>query len=258
MKVALPKVNKQLGQHYLTSQKVISQIVNTKPVNAEAILEIGPGPAIISKFLNELKLPMYFLEKDHRFIPYLEPLVENDHIFLDDALLFDLNKLPQHDWWIVSNLPYNVGVPITLRLFQYPAAKYLTLMMQKEVTEKFHPRTKNDMNSLHVLTKCFFNVSKVCHVSPGSFSPPPKVDSEVLYFERLKTPLVPLNEWDKLEKFLRILFAHRRKQIMGVLKGSFSADLVENILNKLNIPPQQRAHSLELGHVIQLYKNFNP
>ena len=45
---------------------------------------------------------------------------------------------------------------------------------------------------------------------------------------------------------------------MGVLKGSFSADLVENILNKLNIPPQQRAHSLELDHVIQLYKNFNP
>ena len=258
MKIQLPKTNKLLGQHYLTSQEVISQIVGAKPLNCDAILEIGPGPAIISKFLSQLNLPFYVLEKDERFIPYLEPYVPPEQIFLDDALTFDLGKLPDQHFWVVSNLPYNVGVPITLRLFQFTNAKYLTLMMQKEVTQKFHPRSKDEMNSLHVLTKCFFNVSKVCHVSPGSFSPPPKVDSEVLHFERLETPLLPLSEWSSLEKFMRILFAHRRKQIMGVLRGAFDSEKVEKILNSLNISPQQRAQSLELEHVIQLYKSFNP
>src|SRR5690606_31558120 len=119
----------------------------------------------------------------------------------------------------VSNLPYNVSVPLTLSFLRVPEIKNMTLMYQKEVAEKILPKDpRNAMGSLHALTVSQFDVSHVVHAPPGAFVPPPKVDSLVLNFRRKEVPLVPLERVDVFEEFLRLVFAQRRKQLGGILK----------------------------------------
>src|SRR5665647_728814 len=95
--------------------------------------------------------------------------------------------------WLVSNLPYNVSVPLTLSFLRIPEIKYMTLMYQKEVAEKILPKDlRNSMGSLHVLNLTQFEISHVVNAPPGAFLPPPKVDSQVLQFKRREIPLIGL------------------------------------------------------------------
>jgi 16S rRNA (adenine1518-N6/adenine1519-N6)-dimethyltransferase len=262
VKHAFPSANKKLGQHFLVSQKVIQAIVGSRPPEHDAILEIGPGPAVITKPLSEIKMPLHVIEMDDRFVPNLKELMPEENILLKDMLEVDLDTLPwmkkYHHWWVVSNLPYNVGVPITLKLFRSKSCEHLTLMMQKEVALKFLPREPKEMNSLQALSHFFFHVERVIHVPPGAFVPPPQVDSEVLAFHRLKDPLVPLEEWNEVEAFFRILFAHPRKQIGGILKKSFPQFDFDQVFRDIMIPKEIRAEALNLKEVKQLYVAFRP
>lgn len=80
--------------------------------------------------------------------------------------------------------------------------------------------------------------------------PPPKVDSQVLGFKR-KAPDIPLVEIDKFERFLRLVFGQRRKQLAGVLKASYPK--TEEIMISLSIDPRIRAEALTYNQVIDLY-----
>ena len=116
-----PKANKKLGQHYLNNQDTIKKICHDFVKDASAIIEIGPGPATLSKELASSKLPFYMIEKDERFLEILNQLIPRPTIINADALeldfsteIFDKN-LNIDNFWLVSNLPYNVGVPIMLK-----------------------------------------------------------------------------------------------------------------------------------------------
>jgi 16S rRNA (adenine1518-N6/adenine1519-N6)-dimethyltransferase len=135
----------------------------------------------------------------------------------------------------------------------------MTLMFQKEVADKVFPfsTTKNFMSSLLVLSQSYFDCKLLCKVPPGAFTPPPKVDSAVLTMMRRETPLVPLNEFRKLEKFLRILFSQKRKQLGGVLKSSFDANHIASVFEELKIPLSIRAEALSLEQVLDLYRKLS-
>ena len=137
-----PKANKKLGQHYLNNQVTIDKICHDFEGKYDIILEIGPGPATLTKDLVKKDKEVFLIEKDERFIEILKNLVPTPTIFNEDALEFDLeNKLNGRESsiiWLVSNLPYNVGTPILIKYMQVPQIKYLTLMFQKEVAQKVY------------------------------------------------------------------------------------------------------------------------
>ena len=67
-KLELPLANKSLGQHFLKDQNVISRICSDFKGQAEAIVEIGPGPGILTESLairaKEENIP-FFIFHDH-------------------------------------------------------------------------------------------------------------------------------------------------------------------------------------------------
>lgn len=266
IKLELPKADKSLGQHFLRDQNVIDKICNDFSGEAQAIVEIGPGPGILTEFLAKRseaeKLPFFVIEKDERFPEYLVQFISTDQITLTDALAVHLSaffkekSIDQKKIWLVSNLPYNISTPLLVNFLQAPEIKYMTLMFQKEVADKVFPfsTTKNFMGSLLALTQTYFDCALLCKVSPGAFNPPPKVDSAVLTMVRRETPLVPLSEFHALEKFLRLLFSQKRKQLGGLLKSSFPMPLIESSFNSLSIPLTIRAEALTLEQVIALYR----
>jgi 16S rRNA (adenine1518-N6/adenine1519-N6)-dimethyltransferase len=261
----LPLADKSLGQHFLRDSKIIQDICNNFKNTAEAIVEIGPGPGILTEHLAQHKLPFVVIEKDERFPPYLEQFISSNQITITDALKINLSTFVQEQniadkkIWLVSNLPYNVGSPLLINFIQTPEIKFMTLMFQKEVADKVFPfaTTKNFMSSLLVLTQSYFECELLCKVPPGAFTPPPRVESAVLSMVRRDIPLVPLNEFKKLEKFLRLVFGQKRKQLGGILKSAYDIQKIEQIFKEENILLSIRSEALSLDQVLALYRKFS-
>ncbi|MFA6238208.1 MAG: 16S rRNA (adenine(1518)-N(6)/adenine(1519)-N(6))-dimethyltransferase RsmA [Bacteriovorax sp.] len=263
-RLELPTADKSLGQHFLRDQNVIKTICSDFADKAEAIVEIGPGPGILTEHLASIGLPFFAIETDTRFGVYLEQFISADQITMADALQIQLSTffkkkgIDGKKIWLVSNLPYNIASPLLIKFLQAPEIKFMTLMFQKEVADKVFPfaTTKNFMCSLSVITQSYFDCKLLLKVPPGAFTPPPKVDSAVLTMERRDEPLVPLSEFSVLEKFLRLMFSHRRKQLGGVLKSYYLPAKIHKSFELLDIPLTIRAEALTLSQSLELYREF--
>ncbi|MCM2350715.1 MAG: 16S rRNA (adenine(1518)-N(6)/adenine(1519)-N(6))-dimethyltransferase RsmA [Bacteriovoracaceae bacterium] len=254
-----PMANKSFGQHFLSSPTVISKITSPLPEGIDAIVEIGPGPAVLTPHLAKYNVPLFVIEMDERFVELLAPVVGAEHIFRQDALEFDWKAfLDKHGFksiWLVSNLPYNVSVPLTLSFLRIPEITHLTLMYQKEVAQKILPNDpRNAMGSLHAICRSQFELKHVVYAPPGAFVPPPKVDSQVLGFKRKEHSDIPLSNIDAFEKYLRLVFGQRRKQLGGILKNEWGADAALERLGQAKLDPQIRAEALSYDDVINLFK----
>ncbi len=254
-----PEANKSFGQHFLNSPSVIGKITSPVPADIDGIVEIGPGPAVLTPHLAAYGKPLFVIEMDERFVEILAPVVGREKIYRQDALEFNwsdfLAQQGLRSIWLVSNLPYNVSVPLTLSFLRIPEITHMTLMYQKEVAQKILPNDpRNAMGSLHVMCLSQFELKHVVYAPPGAFVPPPKVDSQVLGLKRRATPLVPLESIDEFEAFLRPVFGQRRKQLGGLLKSQVGAEKAQRILASAGVNPQVRAEALTLEQVLALFE----
>src|SRR5690606_19490147 len=136
-----------------------------------------------------------------------------------------------------------------------PQITYMTLMFQKEVGEKTYlqDNKKNQMNSLLALSLTYFETKQLCKVLPGAFAPPPKVDSVVVSYQRKKKPLISFDEFHQFEKFLRLIFSQKRKQLQGILKNQMTKNLLDELWQKTDILPSVRAEALSLSEIHHLF-----
>lgn len=256
-----PMANKSFGQHFLSSSTVINKITSPLPAGVDAIVEIGPGPAVLTPFLAKYNVPLFVIEMDERFVELLTPIV-GEKIYRQDALEFNwkefLQKYKFKSIWLVSNLPYNVSVPLTLSFLRIPEISHMTLMYQKEVAQKILPNDpRNAMGSLHSLCLSQFQLSHVVYAPPGAFVPPPKVDSQVLNFKRKENPDIPLSQIDKYESYLRLIFAQRRKQLGGILKKEWGTERALECLSAAGLDPQIRSEALSYQEVLKLFAVYS-
>ncbi len=260
----LPKADKDLGQHFLRDQKVIQTITEDYKNEADVIVEVGPGPAILSQHLVKHGLPYFFIEKDERFHEQLDPIVPEENRNFTDAVKFnwpefiEKHNLQDKKIWLVSNLPYNVSSPLFFSFVKVPQINLMTLMFQKEVGEKTYIRQneKNQMSSILSIAINYFQTKQLIKVHPGAFSPPPKVESIVVSYKRHDSPVVPLDEYKKFESFLRSTFQQRRKQLGSVLKSIIPKEKKEEFFSKANVEPTLRAEALSLEQIYALYDSF--
>ena len=257
-----PMANKSFGQHFLNSPTVIKKITSPLPAGVDAIVEIGPGPAVLTPHLAAYNVPIFVIEMDERFVELLAPVVGADHIFRQDALEFNWPEfLGKHQFksiWLVSNLPYNVSVPLTLSFLRIPEITHMTLMYQKEVAQKILPNDpRNAMGSLHAMCLSQFELSHVVYAPPGAFVPPPKVDSQVLNFKRKTVSDIPLAQIDAYETYLRLVFGQRRKQLGGILKKDWGVEKATHCLEAAGLDPQIRAEALTYQQVLKLFDIYS-
>lgn len=260
--VNIPRANKDLGQHYLNSDKVISKICSDHDGVYDAIIEIGPGPGVLTKNLSEKNVPLYLIEMDTRFRENLRSIVHPENILFQDATsidwktYFEERDLTNKKVWLVSNLPYNVGSVLFIHFLPLQPIKYMTLMFQKEVGQKtYYREVKNQMNGLYFLCKNYFDAKHLIKVAPGCFSPPPKVESVVVSYTRLQN----YNELDfkKLNSFSRLVFSEKRKQLLGVLKKQYPLEKLEQAFKVSQIPPKIRSEALSFDQLETLYKSLS-
>ena len=135
---------KKLGQNFLNDKNVIKSIIKEAKVKGENILEIGPGPAILTELMlmNGSNL-VISIEKDKNFegklLEIKKKYKKNFNYIFADVLDYSFNENNIKNFKIVSNLPYNISVPFILKMNNRKYRllwKEMILMVQKEVADR--------------------------------------------------------------------------------------------------------------------------
>lgn len=175
---------KSLGQHFLCSKRASESIVGAAE-GCESILEIGPGPGILTSALVNRYSQVHAIEIDERMKEALADSSPGAQIHWGDALTIDYRSIlsqMKKPIGLISNMPYYITGPLLERIAEVrDEIAVAVLMMQREVAQKILAEPGNrDRGSISVFLQSQFEIRSVCVVPGGAFIPPPKVDSQVL------------------------------------------------------------------------------
>ncbi len=217
---------KYLGQNFLTSRKIVEDIISAADLKPDDIvLEVGPGKGILTEAILE-KIPkgkLIAVEKDKRFAEYLQDKYKshkNLSIINDDILKFDTSgySLVASGYKIVANIPYYITSRFLRKFLQsdYQPSK-MVLMVQKEVAERIV--AKDGKESILSISVKAYGVPKIIKKVPASyFAPKPKVDSAILLIDNISKKLFEGIDEKKFFEIVRKGFSSKRKFLKNNLK----------------------------------------
>lgn len=244
---AAPK--KSLSQNFLIDGNIVNKIIVTAGVAVgDSVLEIGPGPGVLTEALCAKGATVYAVEKDRLFARHLNRF-EKVYAFEEDILSFDLSRLPEKTK-VVSNIPYHLTAPILTRLApHYEIFHSLTLMVQEEVARRLvaSPKTK-EYGSLSCFMNFYSRPAYGFKVSRNCFYPSPKIDSAVITCLLKKPPQI---DEEAFFVFVRAAFQHRRKMI----KTQFGPS-IGPLLEELGMDARARPEELSLELFLNLFLRY--
>ena len=207
-----PHLKKALGQHHLTDSALCRPLVQFLEPAGQRVLEIGPGGGVLTAALSGAGARVLGWELDLAWAAFLRHRFPAVSVVVGDALEIDWSRLPRPTL-VAGNLPYNVATAILERLLSHheriPRA---AVLVQKEVAERLVARAGDSAyGSLSVIVAAYAEASLLGRVKPGSFRPPPKVDSAFVGFE-LHPPPLPREEMPAFVAFVRLAFGQRGEQ----------------------------------------------
>jgi len=220
---------KRFGQHFLTDQATIDQIVAAiHPQDSDTIVEIGPGRGAISQPLAKLASEFHAIELDRDLAPVLAKKFEsqaNVEIHEADALGFDFASLGS-DLRIVGNLPYNISTPLLFRLVEFrDVIRDMHFMLQKEVVDRMAaPPGSKTYGRLSIMLGCYMEIEPLFDVPASAFSPPPKVTSTIVRLRPLPRGIYEVKNHDRLSAIVAEAFSQRRKTLRNALRASVTED----------------------------------
>ena len=240
---------RSLGQNFVVEPNTVRRIAELAGVGlGDSVVEVGPGLGALTLALLETGAEVTAVEIDDVLVDVLEE-VAGDHgslrIVHADAMGVDWESLlGAGPWTLVSNLPYNVSVPLVCDLLDdVPAIVRLVVMVQLEVADRLVASPGDDAYGLPSVKVAYHaEARKVGRVPPSVFLPRPRVDSALVDVVRRPEPLVAADP-EVLFRLVRAGFAHRRKMLRGALRG-----IVDEVgLVAAGVDPTLRAEDLDLA-----------
>lgn len=242
--------NKSLGQHWLHDRFILEAIADCAAISQkDVVLEIGPGLGTLTSVLLARASRVIAVEFDESLAAKLPKQFPGKNLTVvnEDILSFDLSQLPAQ-YTVVANVPYYITSKIIQLLSETSnPPKTTVLLVQKEVAERI-VSPKGASSTLSVAAQVFHEVSLGPVVAAEYFTPPPKVDSQVVVMKRRANPLIDQSQQKSFFKLVRAGFSERRKKLRSSLAGSLSVskDSIDSALKHAGIPPDARAQELTI------------
>lgn len=252
-----PLLRKSLGQHHLADGALTRPLVQFLDPVGRRVLEIGPGGGVLTRELLAAGASVLAWELDPAWAAAAAGALAGERlqVVVGDALEIPFERLPP-GMLAAGNLPYNVATPILTRLLTraegVPRAAFL---VQLEVAERLTAGAGDAAyGALSVLVACHARAALLGRVKPGSFRPPPKVDSAFVGFVRHEPPLPP-SEMPAFLDLVRRGFGQRRKTLANALAaGGGDKRSAAAALAAAGIAPRARAEELDLAAWLALYR----
>lgn len=253
----LPYANKSLGQHWLNDELALGAICDSADLKpTDTVLEIGPGHGSLTELLVKGAKQVVAVELDKILANNLKNHVPaaNLTVVEGDILSFDLTSLPK-DYKIVANIPYYLTSNLirVVSESQSPPLKAV-LLVQKEVAERLAAKPGN-LSILGVTAQFYWDISLGVEVSAEMFTPPPKVDSQIVILSRPVQSKLPGVDSKRFFQIVKAGFGQKRKTLLNSLSAGLqiSREQTEELCKTANIDSSRRAQTLTLKEWHQLY-----
>lgn len=251
---------KALGQNFVHDANTVRRIVRIAHVAAgDRVLEVGPGLGSLTLGLLEAGARLTVVEIDRRLASALPGTVADRmpaaagrlEVVTGDAMRVDVPGEPER---LVANLPYNVAVPILLRLLaETPSLTAGVVMVQAEVGERLAAAPGSKVYGVPSVKAAWYGGFALAGTVPrGVFWPVPNVDSVLVRFERGTAPGGEALR-GRVFRLVDAAFAQRRKtlrqSLSPVLGGTAAATAV---LEAAGVDPAERGERLSVERFVAL------
>lgn len=229
------KAKKSLGQHFLNDLNIAKRIAETieapnlpedvKNLGEIPVLEVGPGMGVLSRFLMKNGREVKAVELDSESVEFLHKNFPELKVIEGDFLKMELSTIFPGEFALIGNYPYNISSQIFFKVLENKdKVPVVAGMLQKEVAQRICSKPGSKIYGiLSVLLQAWYRCEYLFDVSPGVFSPPPKVTSGVIRLTR--------NDRETLgcdEKFFKTVvktsFGQRRKTLRNSLASLIPAN----------------------------------
>jgi 16S rRNA (adenine1518-N6/adenine1519-N6)-dimethyltransferase len=252
--------SKGKGQNFLVEPGVVAKIVKTAGITpGDRVIEVGPGLGMLTGHLLDAGAFVTAIELDRDLVPHLRKTfgdLEHFAVVEGDALRVPLDQLLPTDtqYSVVANLPYSIASAVIMRFLELPdPPESMTVMVQREVAERLMA-TPPAMTVLSVATQVLSVPIAMFLVAPGSFLPPPRVESAVVTLLPLGDERITTDERPLFFKLVNGGFRHKRKQVLNslALELDLSKDEIAARLIAGDIDPMRRAQTISVSEWIEL------
>jgi 16S rRNA (adenine1518-N6/adenine1519-N6)-dimethyltransferase len=253
--------SRALGQNFVADANTVRRVVRLAGMApGQLVVEVGAGLGSLTLALAEEGASVTAVEIDPRLIPVLRSQVEplGVRVIEADALALDWSELLGGQagcgpWSLVANLPYNVAVPLVVRVLeQAPRVSSMLVMVQREVGERLAAGPGDTAyGAVSVKVAYWASAVVVGRVPASVFVPRPRVESVLVRLERRppalqasgREPPGPGSEvYERLFSVVRSGFGHRRK----MLRRSLDGVVVPEAFAATGVRPTARAEELSL------------
>lgn len=219
--------------------------------HAGTVVEIGPGRGALTEYLLPRVDRLIAVEIDPELVNLLEARFAGESkltIVAGDAL--DQDFAAWRPDVLCGNLPYYVATPILTRAAR--SGVRTVALIQKEVAERMTAQPgARDYGFLTCEIALFADAHRLFGVKPGSFRPPPKVESTVVGLDPHPRSEELQVEPGAFLRFLSACFRHKRKTLRNNLAGAYP-------LAALGALPQgsRRAEACSLAELAAFYRSL--
>ncbi|OFW41797.1 MAG: ribosomal RNA small subunit methyltransferase A [Acidobacteria bacterium RIFCSPLOWO2_12_FULL_67_14b] len=268
------RARRRFAQHFLEPAWVTKVVAAVAATPQDAVLEIGPGRAAITRPLAEAAGRLLAIELDRDLAAELDASKPaNVTVLSGDVLALDLAGTlgdwlgapigPGRQVRVVGNLPYNISSPILFRLLELAATTRglsdATLMLQKEVADRLVARVgTGEYGVLTILTAVHADVKRLLSLPPGAFRPAPRVHSAVVRLQ-FRPPKVDIADHAAFVRMVRSMFTQRRKMLQNALRpfADGTAVSASSALAAAGIDPRRRPETLQMAELAELARAFH-
>ena len=208
-----------------------------------SVLEIGSGQGFLTKDIIKHKnvKTLTTIEKDSNLAYLLKNNYTDSTEYKDkvikiiegDALDFDfVSEFSKCNGnvWVISNLPYNVGSLILIRILEnINLFSNIIIMLQKEVVDRIVAKScTREYGKLSVLSQSCCHVRRLKVIPKNAFNPQPKIKSALVHLRR-KESFPDRDIFLQLKEVCKISFASKRKTFFNNIKLSKRDDILDLI-----------------------------
>jgi 16S rRNA (adenine1518-N6/adenine1519-N6)-dimethyltransferase len=247
----MPPIRKSLGQHFLNDTKILKRIVDALELDGtETVVEIGPGRGSLTALLAPVAKRLVLIEYDRALAAVLRAKYAHQpsvSVVEADVLAVNFGEVAGGSFVLIGNVPYYITTPILFHALERPRAERAVYLVQREVADRIvAPPGSDAYGALSVNVQSVANAAAIFRVAPGSFQPPPKVESTVVRITPRADPAIASEEETPFRRLVIDSFGMRRKQMRRVLRSlwNLDAESAETILARAGIDPTARPETL--------------